>query len=533
MRPLLWVVLVFAALLVGAVAACGGDDESRGDDESPGELGDDVRAARITSSEPTPAPPPTATPSAAGFQGPAGGAGPKAQPAPLPQTRIIVHTARISMVVDDVARTVSEIGDVAADLGGWVVNSDWTSRHSGAIAIRVPAQSLSVALGLLEDLSIEVLSQELTSQDVTDEYVDSQSRLASLRATEKRLLSFLEQANTVKDALLVQEELAKLQLGIEELQGRLNYLQETAAYSLIEASLQVSSVTIAVDAGPDSSVRVGEPARFRASFMPPGGVEDYSFVWDFGDGTSAPGAGSAPRPNGERVTATVNHVYDDDRDSPYIVKIDLSGVGADGRAEGSDSLEVSVSRVPTIEVFAGDYRTVEEGDDLDYNASFTRPEELWDYQYRWDFGDGSPTITGVPDERETRVTAPHSFADYRPTPYTVSVTVSAMSEAGRVSGSSSFSVRVTETEGFTVGGWNIGGTAKSAIRALTAVAKVALIALTWLAIFSPVIIIVAVIAYLANRYGNRLSRRRSYWRPRPPTPPTEQPDPQPETDVRE
>ena len=87
------------------------------------------------------------------------------------------------MVVDDVALTVSEIGDVAADLGGWVVSSDWTSRHSGAIAIRVPARSLSVALGLLEDLSIEVRSQELTSQDVTDEYVDSQSRLASLRAT--------------------------------------------------------------------------------------------------------------------------------------------------------------------------------------------------------------------------------------------------------------------------------------------------------------------------------------------------------------
>ncbi len=529
MRPILWVVLVFAALLVGAVMACGGVDESSR------ELGDDTRTVRIPSSTPTPAPAPTAAP---GLPNDQEGAfvvtAPKAQPAPLPQTRIIVHTARISMVVDDVARTVSEIGDVAADLGGWVVNSDWTSRHSGAIAIRVPAQSLSVALGLLEDLSIEVLSQELTSQDVTDEYVDSQSRLASLRATEKRLLSFLEQADTVKDALLVQEELAKLQLGIEELQGRLNYLQETAAYSLVEASLQVSSVTIAVDAGPDASVRVGEPARFRASFTPPPGVEDYSFVWDFGDGTSASGAGSAPRPNGERVTATVNHVYDDDRDSPYIVKIDLSGVGADGRAEGFDSLEVSVSRVPTIEVFAGDYRTVEEGDDLDYNASFTRPKELWDYQYRWDFGDGSPTITGVPEERETRVTAPHSFADYRPTPYTVSVTVSAMSEAGRVSGSSSFSVRVTETEGFTVGGWNIGGTAKSAIRALTAVAKVALIALTWLAIFSPVIIIVAGIAYLANRFGSRLTTRTPRRRPRPPfPPPPEQPEPQPGADVRE
>ena len=528
MRPLLLGFLGLTILLSAVFIAC-----AAGEDPTP-TFGDGARTVRITDSEPTPAPPPTSAPEAAMTQPEeSDGVGSKAQAAPLPQSRIIVHTALISMIVGDVAETVSEIGDVAADLGGWVVNSDWTSRHSGTISIRIPAQSLTVALGLLEDLSIEVLSQELTSQDVTDEYVDSQSRLASLRATEKRLLSFLEQADTVKDALLVQEELAKLQLGIEELQGRLNYLQETAAYSLIEARLQVSSVTIDVDAGPDTSVRVGEAARFRASFIPPPGVDDYSFVWDFGDGASASGVGSALRPNGERVTATVNHVYDDDRDSPYIVTLDLTGVGREGLAEGSDTLEVSVSRVPTIEVFGGDDRTVEEGKEEEYSASFTRPEELWDYQYRWDFGDGSPTITGSPEEGATRVTATHEFADYRPMPYTVSVTVSAMSEAGRVSGVSNFNTHVTETEGFTVGGWDLGGTAKAAIRALSAVARVALIVLTWLAIFSPVIIVIAAIAYLANRFGSRLTTRTPRRRPRPPFPPREQPDPPAAPDIRE
>ena len=85
---------------------------------------------------------------------------------------------------------------------------------------------MSAALGLFDDLAIEVVSQELTSEDVTDEYVDSQSRLASLRVTERRLLSFMEQAITVEDALLLQQEVSKLQLSIEELQGRINYLQE-------------------------------------------------------------------------------------------------------------------------------------------------------------------------------------------------------------------------------------------------------------------------------------------------------------------
>ena len=44
MRPLLWVVLVFAALLVGAATACGGDDEVFPLDESPGGAVGDRRA---------------------------------------------------------------------------------------------------------------------------------------------------------------------------------------------------------------------------------------------------------------------------------------------------------------------------------------------------------------------------------------------------------------------------------------------------------------------------------------------------------
>ena len=46
----------------------------------------------------------------------------------------------------------------------------------------------------------------------------------------------------------------------------------------------------------------------------------------------------------------------------------------------------------------------------------------------------------------------HAFSDHRPAAYTAMLTVSAMSDTGRVSGSDSFSVRVTESEGFFVGG---------------------------------------------------------------------------------
>ena len=518
-------VLAFAALQLAVVTACGQSANS-GDDSGDFQSSSSRESAAATPA-PAPAseiPRPTGIPSPDDFvpsQESSANGGGKVQPAPLAQNRIIVHTARMSLVVDDVAHTVNSIVDLAGELGGWVVSSDRSSRHSGAIAIRVPAEFLDKALGQLEALAADVESLVVTSEDVTDEYVDNKARLVSLRATEERLLSFLDRAADVEDALQVQKEISDLQLRIEETKGRLNFLSQTAAYSLIETKLKLAAVTMVMDPGPDRSVRVGETARFRASFTPPPGIDEFSFVWDFGDGGSITGSGSAPTQGGKRLTATVNHAYEDDRDSPYIVTVNMTGTGEGGIATGSKSLEVSVRQVPTIEVFAGEPRTVEEGKEEDYNASFTRHTELWDYQYLWDFGDGSPTLTGTPGEGFTRVETTRVFADYRPMEYIATLTVTAMSDAGQVSGTDSFSVRVTEAESFFVGGWNVGGTAKAAVRALSVLAKAATTVVIWLAIVGSPVILVGLVGLVILYFGNRGARRvRRFFPQRAPKPET-------------
>ena len=524
------VVFVFClvASLLLLFGACGGEESS---EESlmavESEHWEEGAAAPAAIAAPAAAPAPTvrntaATSASGAVQEEFGerlGLGGGVQPAPLPQSRVIVHTANISLVVDDIAGTVDRIVGVARGLGGWTVSSDRTSEHSGSVAIRVPAEFLDEAFQQVEALALDVESRAVTSEDVTDEYVDSQSRLSSMRATELRLLSFLEQAEDVEDALAVQNELSDLQQEIERVQGRINFLEQTAAYSLIEVSLKLTAQTLDVDAGGDMSVRVGHVARFRASFTAPPDVDDFSFEWDFGDGTYTTGRGSVLRPEGHRVTATVNHVYGDDRDSPYIVAVELRGTGPGGIAEGSDSIEVVVQEVPTIEVFAGESLTVEEGDEVDYTASFTRPSELRDYEYQWDFGDGSPTVIGVPDEGSTRLQATHSFRDYRPRPYDVTLTVTAMSDAGEVSGSDSFSVSVTESEGLLVWGWDVGEAARLAVRVLAGIAWVITTVAIWAGILSPVIIGIIVLIILIRRFGPRLgvgrggnlSSRRSAW----------------------
>ena len=445
-------------------------------------------------------------------------AGVRVQASLLSQNRIIVHTATLSLVIENVARAVDGVTMVADRFGGWVVSSQRQSRHSGAISIRVPAQSLDVAIREIEALALETEANQISSQDVTEEFVDSQSRLESLRATEQRLLSFLDQAVDVEEALKVESELGALQLRIEEIQGRLNYLSEVAAYSLINVNLRLTPAILDVDPGEDAAYRVGQTARFQATFVAPQDVDDFSFAWDFGDGTTATGRGSALRPDGRRVTASVSHTYGAEGD--YVASVTLTGTGDGGIAEGANSLLVSVSEVPTIEVFAGDDRTVEENAELEYAASFTRPVELRDYEYRWDFGDGSPTVAGSLEVEGTRLAVERAFANHRPTPFTVQVTVSAMSEAGRVSGSDSFTVLVVEAERFVSSGWEISGTLKSAVRALTALAQVLLIVLIWVGVFSPFLLIGAGVVYLVNRRQRRIMASTPVRRYVPPAEPS-------------
>ena len=238
------------------------------------------------------------------------------------QRRIIVRTVEMALEVPDVAESVDAVGDMADELGGWVVSSDRSRRHRGSISVRVPAERLDQAIERLRGMASEVNVEVSTSRDVTDEYIDTTARLTNLKATESALIALLEKAGEVDDLLKVQQELTRVQEQIEQLQGRIKFLEQTSAYSLINVTLELEAVEMPVDAGPGKTLSVGQVARFRASFSPPEGIEEFQYKWDFGDGSDPVfGARTAPAlERGTRFTATVNHVYSDDRDSPFIAE---------------------------------------------------------------------------------------------------------------------------------------------------------------------------------------------------------------------
>ena len=154
--------------------------------------------------------------------------------------RLIIRNAWLSLVVPDTEAALDEITDLVDELGGYVVESSVEQFQEGqraSLRFRVPAESLDVALDRIRDLATEVQSENVSGQDVTEEYVDRKSSLRHLEATEERLLEFLEEAEDTEAALAVYGQLRQVQAEIEQVKGRIQYLEQSAAMATVSLDI--------------------------------------------------------------------------------------------------------------------------------------------------------------------------------------------------------------------------------------------------------------------------------------------------------
>jgi hypothetical protein len=126
--------------------------------------------------------------------------------------------------------------------GGYVLSSDSyasgeeDSMKSGTIAIRIPASALDNALSDAGSLG-ELKNQSVQTEDVTEEYVDLQARITNSQAHVNALLALLAKAKTVDEILQVEQTLTYAQQELEQLKGRLNYLDEHTTYSTLTMTI--------------------------------------------------------------------------------------------------------------------------------------------------------------------------------------------------------------------------------------------------------------------------------------------------------
>jgi PKD repeat protein len=201
--------------------------------------------------------------------------------------RMVVRTGNLQLVVGDVSVSLDEIVKITSDLNGYVVSSQkWKEgeRTIGNISIRVPAETYDQAMSALRNTAIDVINETTSSSDVTQEYVDLSSRLKNLEATETQLFKIMESAEKTEDVLNVQRELTTIRGEIEQTKGRMQYLEQTSATSLIVVQLTQAQIVVKINAN-KASVKPAEKIAFSGDVT--GGFAPYNYEWDFGDGDTA------------------------------------------------------------------------------------------------------------------------------------------------------------------------------------------------------------------------------------------------------
>jgi hypothetical protein len=141
----------------------------------------------------------------------------------------IIKTAdvRIGVARDGVQEAVRRAVSIAGSYGGFVSSTGIDSHGvgRGTVVIRVPSTRFEDALTDLEGLG-RVRNENVSGVDVTQEFVDLQARLRNWQAQETVLLRLMDRAASVTDTIRVQGELSRVQLEIERLRGRLDYLED-------------------------------------------------------------------------------------------------------------------------------------------------------------------------------------------------------------------------------------------------------------------------------------------------------------------
>lgn len=161
-------------------------------------------------------------------------------PVPSQQDRKLIYRANLVMQVAEYEETKTRINDIIHLANGYTLQfSDQITEYErgGSFVIKIPSAGFQSVLDQLNKLEHMKFERSFSADDVTEEYVDLTSRLKARRVNEGRLISYLEKAQNSKELLEISNKLAAEQEIIEQIVGRMRYLDNNVAMSTIELRL--------------------------------------------------------------------------------------------------------------------------------------------------------------------------------------------------------------------------------------------------------------------------------------------------------
>lgn len=169
-------------------------------------------------------------------------------------SQYLIKSLKVSMMVKDTQQ-------VAQDIQHWIATTDPRASSMGSDYEPAGGNLYNVTLSFAVEASLysqvenylatyagqhggQLMSLTETVQDVSNDYIDTQSRLTNLKTEQARLLTLLSQAQSLNDTLTIQNSLTDVEGQIENMEAHIQALKSQVAYYTISISLQPLAIAL-------------------------------------------------------------------------------------------------------------------------------------------------------------------------------------------------------------------------------------------------------------------------------------------------
>ncbi len=154
----------------------------------------------------------------------------------MPSGRNVTVSAYLKLKVSDVNSAQSKLSQIALKYDGYVQSSS-IYEGGGYVTLEIPVERLEDALKDIRSLG-KVEIEQKNVEDVTEQVLDVETRLKSLKATESRLMDLLNKAESVKDIIEIEDKLSQVRQQIEWLEAMRRNLQTMINYATVNVELK-------------------------------------------------------------------------------------------------------------------------------------------------------------------------------------------------------------------------------------------------------------------------------------------------------
>ena len=170
-------------------------------------------------------------------------------------SRKLIKNAVLTLEVKDCVKTKENLVALVEKRKGTILNAQideaLESPKNGSVVFKILPSELESILRDVRRLG-RVRYESMGVEDVTETYVDLQTRLKSQRSVRDRFVAILnDKAHQVKDIVEIEKELARVDVEIEALEGRIKYLDSQIDLSTVTVNFSEEQVNLlsALDLG--------------------------------------------------------------------------------------------------------------------------------------------------------------------------------------------------------------------------------------------------------------------------------------------